>query len=42
MMRDRLADHETGVRIDDDAAVDPALPDGALGDVRDPQLVRSG
>jgi hypothetical protein len=36
---DGPADDPAGVRVDDDAAVDLALPGGMLGDVGDPQLV---
>src|SRR6266540_4301508 len=33
--------HPAGVRVQDDRTVDLALPGGVLGDVGDPQLIRS-
>jgi hypothetical protein len=37
-----MADDEARVRINHDLTVDPALPSGILGDVRDSQLIGPG
>ena len=36
------ADHAAGEHIDDERGIHPAREGSAVGDVRDPQLVRSG
>src|SRR5690625_640099 len=41
-LRQLPADHAAGEHIDDERGIDPARERAAVGDVRDPQLVRSG